>query len=231
MQIFQSDFTAIFRERPNRFIIIADLDGEDVTCHCPNTGRMGELLYSGVKIILEKSKNPNRKTKYSVVAVYKGDLIVPITSVRANQVTKELIIPQLFPGTEVKAEVTYGDSRFDFKLQKEDVTTYIEVKSCTLFDGDDAIFPDAPTTRGVKHMNELYRATEEGNKAAIILVVFNPYVKRFYPNHITDPNFAKVMKEVSSRVKIYPYKVAVDEEGKVTIPDSPLLPIEFLQES
>lgn len=228
MKIFQRDYSATFLERPNRFIIKADLDGEVVTCHCPNTGRMGELLLPSVRLILEKSKNPKRKTPYTVVAVYKEELIVPITSARANDVTKELIIPKLFSGTEVRSEVTYGDSRFDFMLTKDEEKTFIEVKSCTLFDGDDAIFPDAPTTRGVKHMKELLEATKEGYKAAVILVVFNPDSKRFYPNHITDPNFAKTMKEISSRVKIFPYKVSVDEEGSVSIPESPLLPLEFL---
>ncbi len=228
MKIFSSDFLAIFIDRPNRFIIIADLNGEEVTCHCPNTGRMGELLSPGVRLILEKSTNVNRKTKYSVVAVYKGELVVPIASVRANNVAENIIIPSLFKNPKIKSEVTYKKSRFDFYVEDDDIKTYIEVKSCTLFVGDEAIFPDAPTSRGVKHINELYDATQNGFNGIVILVVFNPDSTTFSPNNVTDPLFSKTLKEVSSRVKIIPYKVGVDSNGDVFLPEGdPILPIIF----
>lgn len=228
MKIFSSDFLAKFIDRPNRFIIIADLNGEKVICHCPNTGRMGELLFPGVKLILEKSTNVNRKTKYSVVAVFKGDLVVPITSVRANNVAENIIIPSLFKNPIIKSEVTYKKSRFDFYVEDCNIKTFIEVKSCTLFIGDEAIFPDAPTSRGVKHMKELYDATQNGFNGIVILVVFNPASTSFSPNNITDPLFSKTLKEVSSRVKIIPYKVGVDSEGNLFQPEGdPILPIIF----
>ncbi|MGL1893922.1 MAG: DNA/RNA nuclease SfsA [Spirochaetaceae bacterium] len=226
MKLFQNDVIAEFRVRPNRFIIHALIDGEVVICHCPNTGRMKELLFPGVKLILEKSTNPNRKTAYSVVAVYKENLIVPITSARANDVAGKLIIPRLFNKPEIRSEVTYGKSRFDFLVEDGGEKTFIEVKSCTLFNGLEAIFPDAPTTRGVKHLNELELAIAEGYKAMVILVVFNPNSTSFSPNNITDPTFATTLKRVAQVVKIVPFKVGVNSEGFVTIPElEPILPI------
>jgi len=228
MKIFINDTEAIFLKRPNRFIIHANIDGIEVICHCPNTGRMGELLLPGVKIILEKSHNPGRKTAYSVVAVYKGSLIVPIASVRANRVAAEIIIPSLFDNPIIRSEVTYGESRFDFLVEEEDGKTFIEVKSCTLFDGDRAIFPDAPTTRGLKHINGLDFATTKGYKAMVIFVVFNPHATTFSPNYITDPKFAQSLEFVSSRVKIIPFKVGVEEDGNVVVPnESRILPVVY----
>ncbi len=231
MKIFQNDSDAIFIERPNRFIIHANLDGEEVICHCPNTGRMGELLFPGVKLILEKSKNPKRKTAYSVVAVYKNNLVIPITSARANSVAKEIIIPKLFNNPDIRSEVTYKKSRFDFLVDQNEQKTFIEVKSCTLFEGNEAIFPDAPTTRGVKHLNELLDSLDNGYSAMVILVIFNPNSVSFSPNSITDPLFAKTLKEVDGRVKIIPYKVSVNSLGDVSVIDNPILPIIYKGDS
>ncbi len=225
MKLFKNDLEALFVNRPNRFIIYADIDGLEVKCHCPNTGRMGELLLPGVKLILERSTNPNRKTKFSVVAVYKGELIVPITSVRANSVAKELIIPKLFNNPEIKSEVTFGKSRFDFLVLDGSVETFIEVKSCTLFDGERAIFPDAPTTRGTKHLNELKIARDNGYRGMVILVVFNPDSKSFSPNTVTDPLFSKTLESISEVVDIIPYKVGVDSLGHVIESVDSILPI------
>lgn len=218
MKIFRADYEAIFLKRPNRFIIHAELEGSEVVCHCPNTGRMGELLIPGVKLILEKSDNPNRKTPYSAVAVYKGDLIVPITSARANGVAKELILPKLYSHCEVRSEVTFGKSRFDFLLtDPQGERTYVEVKSCTLFVGDDAVFPDAPTSRGTKHLLELKEATEVGSKGLVLFVIFNPGATVFYPNSGTDPKFSETLKRVSEVVDILPYRVGVDKSGEVEL--------------
>lgn len=225
MRIFDADEEATFIKRPNRFIIHANLNNKEVICHCPNTGRMGELLYPGVKLILERSKNPERKTKFSVVAVYKGELIVPTTSARANSVAKEIIIPSLFEGASIKPEVTYGKSRFDFMVTQGSETTYIEVKSCTLFVGDKAIFPDAPTSRGTKHLLELGDAVKEGYKGAVIFVVFNPMAFIFSPNNITDPEFSKTLESLSGKVQIIPFKVGVDRYGEVSPVNNPILPV------
>ncbi len=227
MKIFSADHKATFIKRPNRFIIHALLDGREVICHCPNTGRMGELLLPEVDLILEDSKNPNRKTKYSVVAVYKGDLLIPITSARANDVAKQLIIPKLFPMHNIKSEVTYGKSRFDFFINNAREKVFIEVKSCTLFIHDRAVFPDAPTTRGVKHLKELLLATKSGYRGVVILVVFNPGSTVFSPNSFTDPNFCKTLKEIDGKVQVIPYKVGVDSSGNIVEVDNPILTIDY----
>lgn len=216
MKIFRADHEAIFIKRPNRFIIHAELNGCEVICHCPNTGRMGELLIPGVKLILEKSDNPHRKTPYSAVAVYKGDLIVPITSARANSIAKELILPNIFPSSEIKSEVTYGKSRFDFLVtDSRGEHTYVEVKSCTLFIGDDAIFPDAPTSRGTKHLLELKEVVNDGDRGLVLFVIFNPESKQFYPNSKTDPKFSETLKSIDRLVDIVPFKVSVTKDGSV----------------
>lgn len=226
MKLFNNDLEAHFIDRPNRFIIYADLAGESVKCHCPNTGRMGELLLPGVKLILEKSSNPERKTKYSVVAVYKGDLIVPITSVRANQVASNIIIPKIFDNPDIRSEVTFGKSRFDFLVDDCGERTFIEVKSCTLFVGDKAVFPDAPTSRGVKHLNELKDALDEGYKGMVIFVVFNPNSKSFSPNSETDPKFSEKLKSLDGLLRVVPYMVGVRSDGSVYLPyGEPILPV------
>lgn len=228
MKLFNSDEEALFVNRPNRFIIYADLDGIEVKCHCPNTGRMGELLYPGVKLILEKSKNPARKTMYSVVAVYKGDLIVPITSVRANMIAEKIVIPKMFSKPVISSEVTYLKSRFDFLVEENGEETFIEVKSCTLFEGDKAIFPDAPTSRGVKHLNELKTAVDNGYRGAVVLIVFNPDAKTFSPNSVTDPHFSETLKSLDGILKVVPFKVGVNKEGTVCLPvDDPVLPVVY----
>lgn len=228
MFIFKNDGIGVFVERPNRFIILAEYKNDIVICHCPNTGRMGELLIPGVKLILEKSTNPNRKTNFSVVAVYKGELVIPITSVRANNVAEKVIIPRLYKNPRIKSEITFGKSRFDFLVEDSNVFTYIEVKSCTLFMGDSALFPDAPTTRGVKHLNELVDAVDQGFSATVILVVFNPDSLIFSPNNITDPLFSSTLYKASKKVKIIPFKVGVNEHGEIFLPKcDPILPVLF----
>lgn len=227
MRLFRNDIEARFIKRPNRFIIYAKIDTKEVKCHCPNTGRMGELLLPDVKLILEQSINPNRKTKYSVVAVYKGELIVPITSVRANRVAKEVIIPKLFDSPEIKSEVLFGKSRFDFLVKDKGYETFIEVKSCTLFEGDRAIFPDAPTLRGTKHLNELMIAKDKGYRGMVILVVFNPESRIFSPNSITDPLFSSTLESVSGEIDIVPYKVGISNRGKIIECRDSILPIKY----
>ncbi|MBN2617397.1 MAG: DNA/RNA nuclease SfsA [Spirochaetales bacterium] len=226
MVIFNPDFKSKFIARPNRFIIIAEHNGAEVICHCPNTGRMKELLYPGADIILEKSRNPDRKTLFTVVAVYKGELIVPITSVRANWVAKELVIPYLYPNSAITQEFTYRNSRFDFKIEDHGSPRFIEVKSCTLFEKNHAMFPDAPTTRGLKHMEELRFAVDEGFKGTVLLIVFNHLAESFSPNYKTDPQFAKTMEAISGKVDVIPFKVKINQLGEVTIPiENPILPL------
>lgn len=221
MQLFHCDEEAFFLKRPNRFIIIAELNGEEVRCHCPNPGRMGELLTPRARLILEKSRDKGRKTPYSAVAVYKKDLIVPLTAARANRVAEELILPRLYPEGVIKREVSYKNSRIDFLITEGEQRTYAEVKSCTLFFEDRACFPDAPTLRGVKHLKELMEIARGGDKARVVFTVFHPEAVSFSPNRETDPLFADTLKEASMHIDVTPVRVSVNERGEASLPDDP----------
>ncbi len=227
MKLFDNDIEGIFVERPNRFIIYCKIEQEVVKCHCPNTGRMKELLIPGVKLILEKSKNSSRKTLFTVVAVYKGELVVPITSVRANDIARDIVIPKLFPDSSIKSEVTYNSSRFDFFVESSNNKTFIEVKSCTYFIDDMAIFPDAPTSRGLKHIKELSLAVREGFDGVVLLIVFNPNSKKFVPNYKTDAEFAETLKSLSPIIKIIPYKIGINSRGELQELTNAVIPVDF----
>ena len=133
MQFFKNDLEGLFLERPNRFIVIADTPAGKIRVHCPNPGRLIEILTPGRKLIFQKSDNPERKTPWSLVAAYYKDKIIPLNSVMANKAALELVIPKLFPDADkVLAEQSYEKSRFDFLIHSSNTNTYLEVKSCTL---------------------------------------------------------------------------------------------------
>lgn len=172
-----------FLSRPNRFIAMVEIDGAVQKCHVKNTGRCRELLKEGVKVVLEKSSNPDRKTPYDLTAVYKGSRLVNIDSQAPNAVVAESI-PSLgiIPGLKtIKREVTYGNSRFDIYAEG-DSKCFIEVKGVTLEDNGIVLFPDAPTERGVKHVRELEEAVRDGYDAYIMLLVQMSDVRNFIPN-------------------------------------------------
>lgn len=183
----------IFISRPNRFIANVEVDGEIVICHVKNTGRCRELLIKGVTVILEINDIPSRKTKHDLVAVYKNDVLVNIDSqapnvlfaewVRGSDFFKDLIY--------LKAETTYHNSRFDFYIETTDKKIFVEVKGVTLENDKVAMFPDAPTLRGVKHIKELVHAKENGYESYIFFVIQMSGCDKFIPNLHTHPEFAK----------------------------------------
>ncbi len=205
-----------FISRPNRFIAHVDVDGDNVVCHVKNTGRCRELLIEGATVILEKSDNPARKTAYDLVSVYKGDVLVNIDSQAPNAVFKEWLNTTDYFGklTLVKPEHTFGNSRFDFYLETEKRKAFVEVKGVTLERKGVAMFPDAPTDRGAKHLKELVYAKEAGYDAYIFFVIQMKGCKSFKPNAETDPDFAKALKEaenVGVKVCVVDCFVNVDE--------------------
>ena len=152
---------AKFIDRPNRFIAHVDLNGIVETVHVKNTGRCKELLIKGVTVILEESDNESRKTKYDLIAVYKENFgLINIDSQAPNKVAKEWLESKDY--TYIKPEYTYGNSRIDFYMEKDDRKYLMEVKGCTLERDGIGYFPDAPTERGVKHIYELIKAKEDG---------------------------------------------------------------------
>lgn len=185
-----------FLRRPNRFIAIVEMDGEEITCHVKNTGRCKELLTEGAMVFLEDCKdNQNRKTRYDLIAVYKGDMLVNMDSQAPNKVVGEYL-PVLFPDIIVaRPEKKYKNSRFDFYVETETEKIFLEVKGVTLEENGTARFPDAPTERGIKHMQELIDCMEDGYDAYIIFVVQMEGMILFEPNVATHPAFGKVLKE------------------------------------
>ena len=154
---------AVFRDRPNRFIANVELDGRNETVHIKNTGRCREILREGAEVYLVRSNSPARKTAYDLVAVKKGERVVNMDSQAPNRAVEEWLKVS-FPEYEIRREYVHGDSRFDFMMKAPDgKVTYIEVKGVTLEDDGHARFPDAPTLRGVKHINGLIKAHEEGS--------------------------------------------------------------------
>lgn len=203
-----------FQDRPNRFIANVLINGKTEVCHVKNTGRCRELLTKGATVYLQKSNNPNRKTKYDLIAVQKGERIVNMDSQIVNYVALEYL-PQMFENiTYVKPECKYGNSRFDIYVETETDKIFIEVKGVTLENDGVVRFPDAPTERGIKHLKELQKAVTEGYKACVLFVVQMDNVLYFEPNRITHPEFAETLNLASKNgVNVLAYQCHVTSES------------------
>lgn len=191
---------AKFINRPNRFVANVNIGGEEISCHVKNTGRCRELLVKGADVFLEESDNPSRKYKYSLVAVKKGERLVNMDSQAPNKIAGEwLKSGKLFSDISLlKPETTYKNSRFDFYCEHGDKKTFIEVKGVTLENDGVVSFPDAPTKRGTKHINELIECIGDGYEAYIIFVVQMKDVLYFKPNEENDPDFANALKRAKN---------------------------------
>ena len=181
-----------FLRRPNRFVAYVDIGGREEVCHVKNTGRCRELLRENARVFLEKSENPDRKTAYDLVAVYKGDRLINMDSAAPNQVMREYLSSR-FRDALIRPETRNGNSRFDFYMENGAEKTWIEVKGVTLEENGAVLFPDAPTDRGLKHVRELIRLREEGFGAWLAFVVQMDKVNYFTPNNRTDPAFGKAL--------------------------------------
>ena len=192
--------TGIFRSRPNRFIAIVEIDGEEQRVHVKNTGRCRELLQPGNTVYLEKSGNPERKTQYDLIAVEKqvpgGGRLVNMDSMAPNLAAREWIEGGgLGDIQKLRAEATIGDSRFDFAGEQDGRRVVIEVKGCTLEEDGIARFPDAPTERGVKHVRGLTELAKTGERCVILIVIQMKGVHTFRPNWQTHPEFGEALLE------------------------------------
>ena len=192
---------ARFLDRPNRFIAHVELEGQIETVHVKNTGRCKELLVPGVSVILEKSENPSRKTKYDLICVNKQGRWINMDSQVPNKAAKEWIENgNLFPEkVTVYTERKYGNSRFDLYVESEARKAFIEVKGVTLEENQIARFPDAPTLRGVKHVEELVKCLEDGYESYLLFVIQMKGVFKFEPNWKTHEAFGKAL--ISARKK------------------------------
>ena len=212
---YNSVSTGTFISRPNRFIAKVEIGGKVETVHVKNTGRCRELLIEGAKVVLEKSPNPDRKTPFDLISVYKGSRLVNIDSQVPNAVVAESL-PSLgiIPGLRtIRREVTYGNSRFDIYAEG-DRNCFIEVKGVTLEDDGVVLFPDAPTERGVKHVKELEEAAKDGYDTYIMLLVQMSDVKYFIPNYATHREFGEALEHASQNgVHILCYDCEVTEDS------------------
>ena len=208
---------AVFQARPNRFVARVLLDGKEETVHVKNTGRCRELLVPGARVYLAEGDNPARKTRYDLVAVEKGELLVNLDSQAPNKVFAQWAGSGGFrPGlTLLRPETTWGNSRFDFYW--EDAAGqrgFVEVKGVTLEEEGHVRFPDAPTLRGVKHLEELVRARAEGYDAAVCFVVQMEGMVDFAPNDATHPAFGAALRRAAAAgVTVLAMECAVTPES------------------
>lgn len=206
-----------FLSRPNRFIAHILLGGKEEICHVKNTGRCRELLQPGVSVWCQHFENTNRKTKYDLIAVQKGERLINMDSQAPNAAAKEwLLAGGLGKISDLKAETVHGDSRFDFSFIKDGRKCFLEVKGVTLENDGVCAFPDAPTERGVKHLKGLIRAAEEGFGAYVLFVIQMENVKYLHPNDDTDPAFGQALRSAAAAgVKLLAMDCRVREDTMI----------------
>lgn len=206
----------IFKERPNRFIAYIDIDGRQETVHVKNTGRCAELLKAGVTVYVQEADTPNRKTRWDLIAVDKGGRIVNIDSQVPNKLVKEWLEEgNLFQYiTKLRPEYTYGNSRFDLYVEAGARKIFIEVKGVTLEENGIVRFPDAPSERAVKHVEELKLAVKEGYEAYVFFVVQMKGVRYFTPNIDTHPAFGEALESAAKAgVRLLAYDCEVEKDS------------------
>ena len=203
-----------FLKRPNRFIAIVLVGGQEEEAHVKNTGRCRELLIPGARVYLQQHNDPKRKTKYSLIGVSKGNLMINMDSQAPNKAAEEWLLKGgFFPeDISVYRERKYGNSRFDLYIESPVRKAFMEVKGVTLEEDNIVRFPDAPTERGIKHVRELIRCMKDGYEAYLLLVIQMKDVRYFQPNWKTHPEFGMVLREAAEAgVKLLAYDCLVGE--------------------
>ena len=189
----------IFLSRPNRFIAYVEIDGQTETVHVKNTGRCRELLPPGARVWCQRSDNPARKTKYDLITVQKGDLLINMDSQAPNITAGEWLRSGGLGEIEnLRRETVHGDSRFDLSFLKNGRQCFLEVKGVTLEKDGVCAFPDAPTERGAKHLRGLLRAAQEGYGAYVLFVIQMSPVRYLHPNDATDPGFGEALRRAAA---------------------------------
>ncbi|WMW22874.1 DNA/RNA nuclease SfsA [Methanolobus mangrovi] len=208
-----TDTEGILIERPNRFLAIVEIEEngtkkqEKVHVHDP--GRLIDVFYPGNRVLLRKANNPKRKTGWDMIAGRISDNWILINSAFHRQISGWVIengVVDFFSNADsILPEQKYGDSRLDYLILKEGKSIWVEVKGCTLAEGRVASFPDAPTTRGKRHLEELIKARTEGYEAAVLILVLRPEAECFTANGLIDPAFAETFKKaLEAGVKVFP---------------------------
>ena len=188
-----------FLSRPNRFIAHVEIDGRTETVHVKNTGRCRELLPAGAQVWCQRSDNPARKTKYDLITVRKGELLINMDSQAPNIAAEEWLRSGGLGEIEnLRRETVHGDSRFDLSFVKDGRQCFLEVKGVTLENGGVCAFPDAPTERGAKHLRGLLRAAQEGYGAYVLFVIQMSPVRYLHPHDATDPQFGQALRQAAA---------------------------------
>ena len=205
-----------FLKRPNRFTLMCRLKGKVVRAYLPNPGRMWELLLPGTTVYLEKNPPAGPTMPYTAVAVEKDGRPVMVHTQRTNDLAYDLIQRNLVPGLEgaevVRREIQQGRSRFDFLLQRGKEEIFLEVKSCTLFGRTLAMFPDARTARGKKHVEELATLSRKGFSGAVLFLVYSPRARFFMPEYHTDLEFTRALLAARENISIIPLAVELNAD-------------------
>ena len=215
-----------FLSRPNRFIAQVDIQGQTRICHVKNTGRCRELLIPGARVWCQAAANPNRKTQFDLIAVEKGSRIINMDAQAPNQAAAQwLSAGGLGRLEDLQPEVTLGDSRFDFSFQKGGRRCYLEVKGVTLEENGVAKFPDAPTSRGTKHLKGLTQAAAQGYGAYVLFVIQLQPVAYFTPNDGTDPACGQALRAAKAAgvallamdCQVTPWSMAIGQPVEVRL--------------
>ncbi len=207
LSFFAPTKQGVFLRRPNRFVAECLLEGKTVRAHMPNPGRMRELLFPGVTMWLAEGNEAKRTTAYSVVAVERDGQAVVLETLASNRIARELLARRAVPGWEdwqvASAEVKEGLHRFDFLLENSSgETMLLEVKSCTLFGENGAMFPDAVTARGSSHVRTLTQLAQNGRRCGVLFIVHAEKAEWFLPEYHTDPAFAAALSAARPYVDI-----------------------------
>lgn len=203
-----------FVERLNRFTALVSLDGEQHRAHLANSGRLRELLRPGCPVYVVPRSEPKRRTAYDLVLAEADSVLVSVDARLPSKLAQEALSRGAWTAfrdyTIVRPEVGYGHSRIDFLLEGAAPPCLLEVKSVTLLQDGQALFPDGPTARGRRHLEELARARAEGWRVAVVFVVQRPDALAFGPNDATDPQFGRVLRQVAREgVEVYAYRCRV----------------------
>lgn len=245
-RFFTNDREALFMGRPNRFLIIAKDGNEEIACHCPNPGRLIEFLFPGERLVLEK-REPDKgrapaKTRWTAAGIYCRDGVAPLFAARANRVAEGIILAAIIPGLrEIHPEYRIGSSRFDFLgVDDRGRKHLIEVKACSLIEYGVAMFPDAPSARALKHLEELAELARTGYCCHVLFVIVHGKASSFVPNLHTDPQFAAGLHKYGipvnspgpdagisgDKVHIHAGLVRCDPDGNAVLTD-PYVPVDL----
>ena len=208
----------IFLERVNRFLARVEVNGREVDVHVANSGRMKELFVPGWRVLVRPVTGEHRKTKFDLVLVDMGSALASADARMPNALVAEGVANghlQQFAGyPEIRREVTFGDSRLDLMLEGPSGRCYIEAKSVTLVQKGVALFPDAPTVRGAKHLRTLETVLEAGHRAAVVFVIQRPDASQFATSDPSDPALADALRSaVAAGVEVYAYNCQVTEQS------------------